>query len=73
MMKNLRHANVVYLKEAKEETWNKKNGEKIPIFCIVFELVHNEFFDFVTTGGPLPEKIARFYFKELLTGMHFLH
>ena len=31
-----------------------------------------EIFDFVATG-PLPEKISRMYFKQLIAGLSFLH
>jgi serine/threonine protein kinase len=41
----------------------------------VLQLVENgDLFDFIATaGGPLPEPICRFYFKQMLSALHYIH
>lgn len=41
---------------------------------MALELAPNkEVIDFINHGGYLPEKIARFYFKQLLNAINFIH
>lgn len=52
---------------------NPKKGEKTVKF-IVLELVGGgELFDFVALGGRLSEPQARYYFKQLLEGLSYMH
>jgi serine/threonine protein kinase len=41
---------------------------------IVLEYISGgELFDFIAEGGPLPENICRFYFRQMLSALHYLH
>lgn len=62
------------MKEFKEEgVWEKTSGNRA-ISYIVLELVGGgELFDFVATGGALSEEICRYYFRQMLSGLHYLH
>jgi serine/threonine protein kinase len=51
-----------------------KSGKVTKIFYIAQELVTGgELFDFVAFTGAFSEQICRFYFKQLLLGLHYLH
>ena len=32
-----------------------------------------ELFDYIAIAGPFSEKICRYYFKQMLGGIHFIH
>ena len=70
----LQHRNIVRLVEVSQgEQHNPKKGRKQVKF-IVLELVGGgELFDFVALGGRLSEATARYYFKQLLDGLGFMH
>ena len=70
----LQHRNIVRLVEVNQgEQHNPKKGKKNVKF-IVLELVGGgELFDFVALGGRLSEATARYYFKQLLDGLSFMH
>ena len=52
---------------------NPKKGSKTVKF-IVLELVGGgELFDFVALGGRLSEDTARYYYRQLLSGLSFMH
>lgn len=41
---------------------------------IVLELATGgEFFDYIATGGAFPENIARFYFRQLIDALDYVH
>ena len=70
----MNHRNIVGLIEVGEgEQHNPKKGRKQVKF-IVLELVGGgELFDFVALGGRLSEATARYYFKQLLDGLGYMH
>ena len=70
----LQHPNIVRLVEVNQgQQVNPKKGSKNVKF-IVLELVGGgELFDFVALGGRLSESMARHFFKQLLTGLNFMH
>ena len=56
-------------------TWQKSNGQEVPVAVIALELVENgELFDILAPiGGPLDESVCRYFFIQLLKGLHYLH
>jgi serine/threonine protein kinase len=53
----------------------RSSGREVPILYLVLELANGgDFFDLVITSGDcLTEKTARYYFKELIAAIEFLH
>jgi serine/threonine protein kinase len=72
---NIQLNNIVNCKEFNEDgIWEKSDGSKKKIMYIVMELISGgELFDYIATGGPLPEPICRYYFRQMLSAMHGLH
>jgi len=75
VMKNLSHPNIVNLVEYNRDgVWEKGSGQKINAAYIVLELVKGgELFDFVATTGEFHETVCRFYFKQILSALHYIH
>jgi serine/threonine protein kinase len=52
----------------------KDDGRKQHVMCIALELATGgELFDYVAMTGRYQEKIARFYFKQLIDGLDYVH
>ena len=52
----------------------KENGKKEAVIYIVLELATGgELFDYVATTGRFSETIARFYFRQLIEGLDYVH
>jgi len=75
VMSNLDHPNIVKLHEYSDKgVINKANGKNIPVLYLVLDLITGgELFDYVAIGGKFSEKIARHYFKQLITALEFIH
>lgn len=50
----------------------RKNGDKIPVAYIALELISSEFFDFIAYAS-FSEKIARYYFRQLIDVTVYIH
>lgn len=74
-MSTLSHPNIVNLIEySKDGVVEKANGTKKAVIYIVLELATGgELFDYVATTGRFDERIARFYFKQILDGLDYVH
>lgn len=74
-MSQLSHPNIVNLIEySKDGVVEKSNGEKEHVIFIVLELATGgELFDYVATTGRFNEPIARFYFRQLIEGLDYVH
>jgi serine/threonine protein kinase len=74
-MSKLSHPNIVNLIEySKEGVVEKSNGAKKNVIYIVLELATGgELFDYVATTGKFNERIARFYFRQLVEGLGYVH
>lgn len=56
------------------DTWTKANGTQKIVDYIVLEYAEGgELFDFVADTGRLDENMTRYYFKQLLDGLEFIH
>lgn len=75
IMKSLTHPNIVQLYEADEDGVKlKKSGEEEPVLYLTLELIKGgELFDFVASTGQFSEPVARFYFKQLISGLEYLN
>ena len=74
-MSQLSHANIVNLVEYSQEgIVVKSNGAKESVIYIVLELATGgELFDYVATTGRFSEVISRFYFRQLIEGLEYVH
>jgi serine/threonine protein kinase len=75
VMSNLEHPNIVKLHEYSDKgNITKANGKKVPVLYLVLDLITGgELFDYVAIGGRFSERIARHYFKQLITALEFIH
>ena len=71
----LNHKNVVRYFEFKEHAiWNKKNGSQVEVAYIAQEMIPGgELFDYVANSGPFKESICKYFFKQMLQGVHYIH
>jgi serine/threonine protein kinase len=74
-MTNLSHPNIVNLIEyGKDGIVERSDGHKEPVIYIVLELATGgELFDYVATTGRFNEQISRFYFRQLIEGLDYVH
>lgn len=73
-LKELHHKNVIKLIDFKSEATMKRSVGSVRVAYVVLELaMGGELFDFIAMTGKFSEEIARFYFKQLLSGLHYLH
>ena len=71
----LDHPHVVKYFEFKENsTMIKKDGTPVQVAYIAQEMISGgELFDYVSYSGPFSEPIAKYYFKQMLLGVHYIH
>mmetsp|Transcript_18617 Transcript_18617/g.17713 ORF Transcript_18617/g.17713 Transcript_18617/m.17713 type:complete len:297 (+) Transcript_18617:36-926(+) len=74
-MTALNHPNILNLVEySKEGVVEKANGQKKEVIYIVLELAQGgELFDYVATTGKFEDNVARFYFRQMLDGLEYVH
>jgi serine/threonine protein kinase len=74
-MENLKHDNVITQVHYGEDMYEKSNKDKCRIVSyIVLELaLGGELFDFVANSGRFEEPVARYYFKQILEGLDYVH
>jgi serine/threonine protein kinase len=57
-----------------ETTEVKENGNEKKVAYIAMEPIRGgELFDYVANSGAFNERFSRYYFKQMLTGLHYLH
>jgi serine/threonine protein kinase len=73
-MKELDHPNIVKLYDYSEEAeYIRPNGSKLQVFYLAIELVSGgEVFDFISDTGKFTEKVARFYFHQILSAFEYM-
>ena len=71
----LKHKHIVRYHEFKENTiMTKKDGSTVPVAFIAQEpAMGGELFEHIYHTGPFSEAVCRYYFKQLLQGIHYLH
>jgi serine/threonine protein kinase len=71
----LQYKHIVKYHEFKEEaSMVKSNGESVPVAYIAQEAIQGgELFDYVANSGAFSEKICRYYFKQMLLSLHYIH
>jgi len=74
-MAELNHPNIVRLLENRiYEHIDKENGTKKPAISIALELATGgDLFDYVALSGRFNEATARFYFRQLIDALDYLH
>lgn len=72
---SLDHKHVVkYFEFNESATWHKKSGKTVEVAYIVQEMIPGgEFFDYVANSGPFSESMCRYYFKQMLLGINYIH
>lgn len=70
----LKHENVVCYHEFNENSNITKNGRTKNVAYIVQEMISGgELFDYIANSGAFSEEVCRFYFKQMLMGIHYIH
>jgi serine/threonine protein kinase len=74
-MAKLSHPNIVNMYEYSKDAFvEKEDGTKYPVVCIALELAEGgELFDYVALGGAFSERTCRYYFRQLLSGLDYVH
>jgi serine/threonine protein kinase len=74
-MSQLSHPNIVNLIEYnKDGILERSNGDKKPVIYIALELAQGgELFDYVAITGRFDERVARFYFRQIIEGLNYVH
>jgi serine/threonine protein kinase len=74
-MKNLKHQNLLKLIDGNEEgILIKRNGTQIPCIYMILEYAPSkELFDFIAYTGAFPENIAKYFFRQILHALDYLH
>jgi hypothetical protein len=74
-MSTLSHGNIVNFLEYNENGVVKKaDGREVQVIYIVLELATGgELFDYVSTTGRFNEPIARFYMKQMIDALNYVH
>ena len=74
-LKSLDHKNIIKLLDYYDSaTVIKADGRKKNVFCLVLEFAKNgELFNFIAQGGALPEKVCRYYFKQIIEVLEYMH
>ena len=69
------HDNVVRYHSFKENAvLQKPNGQTKNVHYIVQEMITGgELFDYIANTGPFTESVCKFYFKQMLQGIHYIH
>ena len=71
----LDHNNVVKYFEFKERSvMTKSNGTSVEVAYIAQEMISGgELFDYVANSGPFKEDVCKYFFKQMLQGIHYIH
>ena len=73
-MTGLQHNNIVNLRGSGIAAFKEQTVVTLDIPYLVFDYVpFGEVFDYVFYVGKFPENIARFYFKQLISAVQYLH
>ena len=58
----------------KDSHWYRKDGSVVPVCYIALELAPGgELFNFIASSGPLADPLVKYYFRQILQGVFYLH
>ena len=58
----------------KDSHWYRGDGTVVPVCYIVLELAPGgELFDFISSSGPLADPLVKYFFRQILQGVFYLH
>eukprot|EP01017_Pseudomicrothorax_dubius_P030828 TRINITY_DN3874_c0_g2_i1.p1 TRINITY_DN3874_c0_g2~~TRINITY_DN3874_c0_g2_i1.p1 ORF type:complete len:468 (-),score=110.18 TRINITY_DN3874_c0_g2_i1:124-1527(-) len=71
----IKHENIINLVDVLQNaTYQKKDGKQKKVTAIVLELAPGgEVFDFLYNTGRFSERVARFYFRQLISSLEYIH
>ena len=73
-MKMLTHDNLVRLYDSGESDYTNDRGVTEKVFYMALELCSGgELFDFIAQTGKFSEPLARYYFKQMIDGLEYMH
>ena len=65
---------VKYFHFSEQSIWQKSNNRTCEVAYIAQEMIDGgELFDYVANSGPFSEPICKYYFKQMLQGLHYIH
>ena len=68
------HRHVVKYFRFKEDGIYQKGDESYEVAYIVQELISGgSLFDYIANSGKFSEAICKYYFKQILQGLHYIH
>ena len=74
ILKGLKHKNIIKIEKIKIGTYISKKNNKKEVFYAILEYAPNgEIFDAIFNFGPFKEEIARYYAKQLMGAIEYLH
>ena len=63
-----------YHEFAERAVYTKKNGQSYEVAYIVQDLIEGgELFDYVANSGPFAENFCKYFFKQMLQGVYYIH
>ena len=74
-IKKLNHSNIIKVVDfADNVSLEKRKGGIVQVTYIVLELATGgELFEYISTTGPFDERYCRFYFRQLIYGLEYIH
>ena len=71
----LQHKHILQLSAFERESyWHRKDGSVVPVCYIALELAQGgELFDYIASSGPLADPLIKYYFRQILQGVFYLH
>jgi serine/threonine protein kinase len=75
-LQNLNHPNIIKVYDLRENGRINNRGQVYPgntLYCVMQLAQKGVFLDYLMSGGQMEENVARFYFKQLVDAMSYIH
>jgi serine/threonine protein kinase len=74
-LKRLKHPNIIKLKGFSEKaTAEKPSGNNVEVMYMALDYAENgEIFDYISETGRFGERVARFYYHQLISALEYMH
>ena len=72
-MRSLNHFNIIEIKDSGFQTLKNSSTEKEVYFIALEYATKGELIDFIYSTGKFEEKVARYFFRELIEGLNYMH